>query len=434
MTLSPEAIRALDAVSLTAAVRAGTISAVAVTEAYLDRIAAREDAVRAWQYLSPEQALAAARALDGRGARGPLAGLPVAVKDVIATHDMPTGYGNASYAGTRTVCDAPCVALTRAGDGIVLGKSVTTEFAMASPGKTRNPFDPGRTPGGSSSGSCAAVGAGMALLGFGTQTAGSVIRPASYCGVVGYKPTHGLINPAEVKVLAQSLDTIGLLTRTVADAGLAASVLGRRPDLFPVEPAGRLRVGLFRPAPFDKAGPGTIAALEAAEKALRDAGVEVAALQTPDWFIDCHLAHHRVMGFEVTAALAYERLSPQVALTGVTRDFLAVKEGVTAAEYDAALAFRDEHARRMAALMEGIDVLLAPSAPDVAPVGLDSTGDPVFNTPWTLFRMPALTLPAIRWQGLPVGVQVIGRRGADRATLAAAARVEAALACDWTAA
>lgn len=434
MTPSHEAIRALDAVSLTAAVRAGTISAVAVTEAYLDRIAAREDAVRAWQYLAPEQALAAARALDRRGARGPLAGLPVAVKDVIATHDMPTGYGNASYAGTWTVCDAPCVALTRAGDGIVLGKSVTTEFAMASPGKTRNPFDPARTPGGSSSGSCAAVGAGMALLGFGTQTAGSVIRPASYCGVVGYKPTHGLINPAEVKVLAQSLDTIGLLTRTVADAGLAASVLGRRPDLFPVEPAGRLRVGLFRPAPFDKAGPGTIAALEAAEKALRDAGVEVAALQTPDWFIDCHLAHHRVMGFEVTAALAYERLSPQVALTGVTRDFLAAKEGVTAEEYDAALAFRDEHARRMAALMEGVDVLLAPSAPDVAPVGLDSTGDPVFNTPWTLFRMPALTLPAIRWQGLPVGVQVIGRRGADRATLAAAARVEAALACDWTAA
>ncbi len=431
MTMTPEQIRALDAVTLTAAVRAGTLTAVAVTEAYLDRIDTREPDVQAWQHLSPAQALDAAHALYRRGATGALAGLPVAVKDVIATHDMPTGYGNASYAGSRPVCDAPCVVYTRAEDGIVLGKSVTTEFAMASPGKTRNPHDPARTPGGSSSGSCAAVGAGMALLGFGTQTAGSVIRPASYCGVVGYKPTHGLINPAEVKVLAQSLDTIGVLTRTVADAALAAGALGRRPDLLAVEPAARLRVGMFHPAPFDKAGPGTLVALETAEKALRDRGVDIVTLATPDWFNDSHLAHHRVMGFEVTAALAYERLSPNVHMTEMTRAFLAAKAQVTAAEYDAALAFRDDCARRMAALMEGVDVLLAPSAPDVAPIGRETTGDPVFNTPWTLFQMPALTLPAIRWHGMPVGVQVIGRRGADQATLAAALRIEAALAYDW---
>lgn len=432
--LSPDSIRALDAVTLTAAVRTGKLSAVAVTEAYLERISAREDAVRAWEYLSPEQALNAAKALDAQGPKGPLAGLPTAVKDVIATHDMPTGYGNASYAGSRPVCDAPCVALTRSADGIVLGKSVTTEFAMASPGKTRNPFDPARTPGGSSSGSCAAVGAGMALLGFGTQTAGSVIRPASYCGVVGYKPTHGLINPAEVKVLAQSLDTIGLLTRTVADAALVASVLGRRPDLFQIEDIPHLRIGLFHPAPFDKAGPGTLAALEHAQKALTDAGHSVITLPTPDWFNDCHLAHHCVMGFEVTSALAFERLSPSVHMTDMTRAFLAAKAEVTAQDYDAALAFRDQQSRAMEALMADVDVLLAPSAPDVAPLGLETTGDPVFNTPWTLFQMPAVTIPALRWQGLPVGVQVIGSKRADHKTLAAAKAVEKALDYGWTAA
>lgn len=432
--LSPDSILALDAVALTGAVRAGTLSPVAVTEAYLDRIATRDETVRAWEYLSPGQVLEAARALSARGPQGALAGLPIAVKDVIATHDMPTGYGNVSYAGTRPVCDAPCVALSRAADGLVLGKSVSTEFAMASPGKTRNPFDPARTPGGSSSGSCAAVGAGMALLGFGTQTAGSVIRPASYCGVVGYKPTHGLINTAEVKVLAQSLDTIGLLTRTVADAALVASVLGRRPDLMPEGTVTGLRIGLFHTAPFDKAGPGTLAALEHAHRALSGAGHRVSVLPVPDWFMDSHLAHHRVMGFEVTSALAFERLSPQVHMTDMTRDFLAAKAEVSAEDYDAALAFRDLHARKLADLMADVDVLLAPAAPDVAPLGLGATGDPVFNTPWTLFRMPAITVPALRWQGLPVGVQVIGARHADRKTLAAAQAIEAALDYGWTAA
>ena len=433
-TLSSAEILPLDATALSAALRAGQTTATAIAEAYLDRIAAREAEVRAFEYLNPEQVLRAAHALDRAGATGPLAGVPLGVKDVIATHDMPTGYGNASYAGARTVCDAPCVAFARGAQALVLGKTVTTEFAMASPGKTRNPHDPARTPGGSSSGSCAAVGAGMALLAFGTQTAGSVIRPASYCGVVGYKPTIGLINPAEVKVLAQSLDTLGLLTRSVRDAALAAAVLGRRPALAEVAPAEQLRVGLFRPAPFEKAGPGTLAALAAAEKALRDAGVRVVALETPEWFAEVHEAHHRVMGFEVAAALAYERTSELVSLTGVTRDFLAAKAAVTAAEYDAALAWRDARAQAMAALMADVDVLLVPAAADVAPEGLESTGDPAFNTPWTLFQMPAVTLPALRHGGLPVGVQLVGRRGADALTLAAALRAEAALGYGWTAA
>lgn len=433
-TLSSAEILPLDATALSAALRAGQTTATAIAEAYLDRIAAREAEVRAFEYLNPEQVLRAAHALDRAGATGPLAGVPLGVKDVIATHDMPTGYGNASYAGTRTVGDAPCVAFARGAQALVLGKTVTTEFAMASPGKTRNPHDPARTPGGSSSGSCAAVGAGMALLAFGTQTAGSVIRPASYCGVVGYKPTIGLINPAEVKVLAQSLDTLGLLTRSVRDAALAAAVLGRRPALAEVAPAEQLRVGLFRPAPFEKAGPGTLAALAAAEKALRDAGVRVVALETPEWFAEVHEAHHRVMGFEVAAALAYERTSELVSLTGVTRDFLAAKAAVTAAEYDAALAWRDARAQAMAALMADVDVLLVPAAADVAPEGLESTGDPAFNTPWTLFQMPAVTLPALRHGGLPVGVQLVGRRGADALTLAAALRAEAALGYGWTAA
>jgi len=199
-------------------IAAGRLSAEALVSACLDRIAAREDVVGAWHYLDPEAALAAARHCDASPPRGPLHGIPIAVKDVIDTFDMPTGYGSPIYEGHRPAADAACVALARGAGAVVLGKTVTTEFACFTAGKTANPKNPAHTPGGSSSGSAAAVADGMVPLGFGSQTAGSVIRPASFCGCVGFKPSFGVIPRAGAKMLADSLDTIGVMARTVDDA------------------------------------------------------------------------------------------------------------------------------------------------------------------------------------------------------------------------
>lgn len=208
----------------------GSLTCEALARACLERIAEREPEVRAWQHLDPDAALEAARRLDRTGS-GPLKGLPVGVKDIIDTGDMPTGYGSALYEGFRPPRDAACVALARRAGALMLGKTVSTEFAYFQPGRTRNPQDPGRTPGGSSSGSAAAVADGMVPLAFGTQTAGSVIRPASYCGCVGYKPTFGLIDRTGVRPFADSLDTVGVFARTVEDAAFFAAVLSGRPKL-----------------------------------------------------------------------------------------------------------------------------------------------------------------------------------------------------------
>jgi amidase len=366
--------------------------------------------------------------LDKHAAAGPLAGLPVGVKDVIDTVDMPTGYGTDAYNGSRPVWDAPCVTQSKSAGALIMGKTVSTEFAMASPGKTRNPWSPAHTPGGSSSGSCAAVASGMALMAFGTQTAGSIIRPASYCGVVGYKPSFGLLEPAEVKVLSHSLDTLGIITRSVRDAALIASVLSGRPKLaLASSPISAPRVGLFSTPPFDTSEPATQAALDHAIARIEAAGGTVVEIDVPTDFVSTHDLHAAVMGWEVTRALSHERTVLWDQLTQVTRDFLTEKAKITASDYDAALAELPLVKASLADAMAGVDVLLAPSAPGVAPKGLASTGAPTFNTPWTLLHMPALSIPAIVDDGLPVGVQVIGRVGDDARTLAISAWVEACL-------
>src|SRR5277367_4024642 len=212
-------------------IAARRLSAKDYVAAWLERIAVHEPVIGAWHHFDREAVLEAARRCDEESPRGPLHGIPIGVKDLIDTVDMPTGYGSPIYQGHRPAADASCVALARAAGAIVLGKTVTTEFAYFAPGKTVNPHNPAHTPGGSSSGSAAAVADGMAPLAFGTQTAGSVIRPASFCGCVGYKPSFGLINRAGVKPLADSLDTVGVLARTVDDAAFFAGVLAERPAL-----------------------------------------------------------------------------------------------------------------------------------------------------------------------------------------------------------
>ena len=238
----------LSAREIASKVSGGELTAEEVTRSVLDRIAELETAVQAWQHLDPERTIAEARAIDRGPSRGVLAGVPVGIKDVIDTADMPTTYGSAVYKDFRPRADASCVALMRAAGAVGLGKTVSTEFAILSPGKTRNPHNDAHTPGGSSSGSAAAVGAGTIPLAFGTQTSGSTIRPASFCGAVGYKPTFGMIDRTGVKTLASNLDTVGLFARNVPDIAFFASVLAGRDDLRLGDEVTRPRVGLFRTA------------------------------------------------------------------------------------------------------------------------------------------------------------------------------------------
>jgi amidase len=408
-----------------ASVRAGRRTAAEVCQAQIARCLEIEADVQAWQYLAPETALAAARWVRPDG---PLAGVTFGVKDVIDTVDMPTEYGSAAYEGTRPPWDAPIVALTRAAGGVILGKTVTTEFAMASPSKTRNPANFEHTPGGSSSGSCAAVAAGMVHVAFGTQTSGSTIRPSSYCGVVGFKPSFGTLNRAAVKMLSDSLDTVGVITGDVRDAAFVTAVLADRPDLTCERPAG-LRVGVFRGSRWDQALPETDAALRDAARALENGGVTVLEVAVPADF-DAFYAHHdAVMGWETTRSLAYERACLEERLTDGTRAFMAHLAQATWRGYAAALAALRNRAAVLDRWMTGCDVLLTPAAPGAAPQGLESTGDPVFNKVWTLLHGPCVTVPVARTaDGLPVGVQLVARLGDDAGLLAAAALLEDALA------
>jgi amidase len=406
------------------------LTAEALTAAYLDRIAARETTVGAWEYLDRERALATARQRDAEPTRGPLHGIPIAVKDLIDTVDMPTTYGSSIYRGHRPAADASCVALARAAGAVVLGKTVTTEFAAFTPGKTANPRHPAHTPGGSSSGSAAAVADGMTPLAFGTQTAGSIIRPAAYCGCIGYKPSFGLINRAGVKPLADSLDTIGVLAGTVEDAAFFAGVLSERPALRHLAmPSEAPRFGLYRTPMWEEAEPATAAALDGARAALERAGAAVAELALAPEHHGLAEVQNTIMEFEMVRALAYERTLHSAELSPRLAQLLDAGMTIGADEYDRALARAAEARAGLDAFFGVCDAVLVPAAPGEAPVGLGNTGDPIFNRMWTLLGVPCVTLPA-RWaeNGLPTGVQLVGRWGDDARLTACAVFLERALA------
>jgi Asp-tRNA(Asn)/Glu-tRNA(Gln) amidotransferase A subunit family amidase len=435
-------------------IAARQLTAEALVAAYLERIAAREGIVGAWEFLDPDQALAAARQRDSEAPRGPLHGVPIAVKDLIDTCDMPTAYGSPIYRGHRPVADAACVALARAAGAIVLGKTVTTEFATFTPGKTANPHNPAHTPGGSSSGSAAAVADGMVPLGFGTQTAGSVIRPASFCGCVGYKPSFGLINRTGVKPLSDSLDTVGVYARNVEDAAFFAGVLTERPALRQLQ-LGALRIpgsgipfrgerpalrrlapspatphfGLYRMPSWAEAEPAAAAALDAARAALERAGAQVEELAAEPEHAGLTEAQDKIMGYEICRALADERIRHSAELSPRLAQLLDAGMAVGAEEYDAACAIAATARAGLGRFFGGCDAILTPAAPGEAPAGLGYTGDPVFNRMWTLLGTPCVAVAAL-WgvSGLPTSVQLVGRVGDDARLLACAAVVEQALA------
>ncbi|MBN9673896.1 amidase [Roseibium aggregatum] len=408
-------------------VATGDLRAVDVAAAFLEVCEAREPAVQAWKHLSAEEVLAEATRLDEAGASGPLAGVTVGVKDVIDTKTMPTGYGSEIYEGFYSYWDAPCVVLSRSADALIMGKTVSTEFAMSHPGKTRNPYNPEHTPGGSSSGSCAAVSAGMVHVAFGTQTAGSIVRPAAYCGVTGYKPTFGTLDASGVKVLSHNLDTLGLIGRDVRDVAWVTAQVAARPGLEVQGEPAKPVVGLFRTSRWELAEPAAVAAMETAERRLKDAGVTVRVVEVADGFDRLHQAHHGIMGWETTQAIAYERLHHWDRLGGNTKDFLTLLGTATLDDYEAAKAEVIRQRETLHGLMDGLDVLVTPPAPGTAPEGLSVTGAPVFNTPWTTMQVPCLSLPVELHGGLPTGIQVVGRYGEDSRMLYAAAYIEAVL-------
>jgi amidase len=414
----------LDASEALAAMAAGRLTAEALTRACLDRISARDSVVRAFAFMDPERALAEARSRDraGPGSRGLLNGLPFGVKDIIDTHDMPTHYGSPIHAGHRPSADAACVALAREAGGVMLGKTVTTEFALRHPGPTANPRDLAHTPGGSSSGSAAAVADFMVPVAFGTQTGGSIIRPASYCGVIGYKPSINTINPAGVKPLAGSFDTVGLFARSVDDCAVVVGVIkGDDRGAAPLAAVRPARVGLWRTPAWHHAEPATVRAVETAAQQLARHGVIVDEIELPaefELFLD---AQSDVLRFEAARVFAFERTRRADMLSPSGREELMAGAAIPRHRYLEAQALLARSRALFAAAIAPFDLLLSASAPGEAPGGLDNTGDAMFNRWGSGLLVPCLNLPGFTGPiGLPVGVQVIGAIDDDLRLLRAA--------------
>ncbi|MGH8712882.1 MAG: amidase [Casimicrobiaceae bacterium] len=419
----------LTATSAARRLAAREITAEALVADCLARIAEREHEVHAWTFVDADAAMRRARALDAQGSSGLLHGLPIAVKDLFDTVDMPSCYGSAIYAGHRPRWDAASVALARAAGAIVVGKTVTTEFATFHPGPTCNPRDLEHTPGGSSSGSAAAVADWMVPLAFGTQTAGSIVRPAAFCGTVGYKPTYGTVNRIGVKMISDTLDTIGALARSVPDVALFVAALTDRRELLIDQPTTDApRIGLCKTYEWHRAQPETIAVFEDAGKRLRAAGPSVRDVTLPPPFAGLVEAQLAVMQYEVAKSLTHENLTYRDALSADMTKMIDAGLAVSPQQYDAARSLARNCRAMLADVFREVDVLLAPSAPGEAPHGIAATGDPLFNRMWTLLHTPCVHLPfAIGPRGLPVGMTIVGPIGGDRETLLAADWIDARL-------
>ena len=408
----------------------GRLTCEALARSCLARIEQREPEVGAWQYFEADRILADAKALDRGPRRGPLHGLPVGVKDVIDTRDLPTELGSPIYRGRRPAEDADCVARAKAAGALVFGKTVTTEFADWYAGKTRNPLDPSRTPGGSSSGSAAAVADWMVPLAFGTQTGGSVNRPASFCGIVGYKPTYRQHSLSGVRSLAPSMDTLGFFGRTVACVDLFSSALVGGHPAPPPDAETTPSFGVWR-MPWQAASVGSAAwqTIDHAIACATAAGAEMEELRFPAQFdplIDLQVS---LYDYERARALRREWETSPALLSEPLRQGIERGLAISDADADRYRAKLAQLRIRFADIVADVDAVLTPAATGEAPEGLSDTGNPLFSKPFTVLYGPAISVPCGQGPGgLPIGVQVAGAFGEDRRTLAAAAWLEGVLA------
>lgn len=408
--------------------RSGSVSAEQIVRSCLDRIEEREPAVCAWAFIDPDYAIAQARDVDHRSERGLLHGVPVAIKDIIATADMPTQYGSPIYANHRPGWDAACVSAIRSAGGVVLGKTVTTEFASTYAGKTMHPMDPTRTPGGSSSGSAAAVADLMVPLAVGTQTGGSVIRPASFCGIVGYKPSFGLINRHGVKPLSESLDTVGGMGRSIADAARLVSVMANRPEFLDPLEFHRPRLAVWQSEAMQQAEPAMLDCLQATLRQFASCGARIEDVKPSSILEEADGAHHEIEYFEMAQALAFEIQTHPTQLSPALRERLDHGRQCPVTLYVEKKRIAEECRAAIAEIFLRFDAIILPSALGEAPKGHIKTGNALFNRIWTLFYGPAITIPAGRGaNGLPLGVQIIGCQNDDRKTLAVARWAERAV-------
>ena len=410
--------------------REGRVSCAEIADACLGRIREVDGEVAAWAFLDPDHVLEQARRADAARQEGqplgPLHGVPVGVKDIIDTADMPTEDGTALHAGRRPRRDATVVSLLRQAGVVILGKTVTTELALYHPGKTRNPHDPTRTPGGSSSGSAAAVAAGMVPVALGTQTNGSVIRPAAYCGVVGFKPTHGRISRAGILHLSDALDQVGVFATSIEDAAaVAEAIMAYDPQDADTRPTARpdlVRTALEEPPLPPRLAFVKSPVWEQAEADTRDAfaelvavlGDRVAEVPLPDVFDRAIEQHRTIMEADVAVSLAPEYERGKDRLSGALRAVIERGGKVVAGDYIRAKARIPLLNRAVEDFYDSFDAILTPATTGEAPADLGTTGSPVFCTIWTLLGAPAVTLPLLQGtNGLPLGVQLVGKRGDD---------------------
>lgn len=429
---------ALGAAEAAHAIRDGQLKSEELVQACLERVREFEPTVQAWANLDEEHALEQARACDklryeGKPT-GPLNGVPVGIKDIIDTIDYPTELGSPIHAGRNTLSEAFIVSKLRAAGAVVMGKTVTTEFAVYAPGKTTNPHDPARTPGGSSSGSAAAVASLMVPAAVGTQTNGSCIRPASYCGVVGYKPTFGLISRSGILRQSPPLDQVGVFARSVEDAALMAeAVIGfdaadshMRPQAKPrlvaaqaEDPAIEPRLGFVKSPAWDQADDGTKAAFAELTEFLGARCEDVPLAEVYDEIFDLHaqvMEPDLAKNFAADFARAADKISPQLT------EMVERGRKVSAVDYNIGVERQQVFADGLDVVFEHFDVIITPAVPGEAPLGLDATGNPAFCTLWTYTGMPAITLPLMSGEaGLPLGVQLVGKKGDDERLLKTAA-------------
>lgn len=428
--LSSRAPAQLTATEAAAALANGTLTSEQLVRSCFDRIAERDDAVQAFAHFDANRVLADAKASDAarkRGAAlGPLAGIPVAIKDIIDTADYPTENGTVVFAGRRPDQDASVVAQLKAAGAIIFGKTVTTELAFFGPGKTKNPHDPTRTPGGSSSGSAAAVADYQVPLALGTQTAGSLIRPASYCGVIGFKPTFGAVSRTGVLAQSEPLDTIGGYARSVDDIALMMHAISgfdaADPDMtqgaaFSSEPLPELarppRIAFIKSPAWANADAAAKLAIEAFAGSF-GARAEIVEVPLPADF-DGSLRLQQIVQFS-DIAKNYGPIADANPdrVSGKLKEIIAEGRTFSKADYTAARADRDPLYESLQQVLESYDAILTPAAPGVALEGLGATGSPMFNALWTYLGMPCISLPLLDIDGLPLGVQLVGARNRDR--------------------